>query len=157
MISNRDDGDKIECDGESSCFGASITVEDNIETVICGDDYACLYATIIVINPKDDFELQCKGTASCEGLTMEIIIPSNSDVTELKGIDCGATEACRDASIMIVNESSRRVKIEELNCESDGACNGIQFNLSGWIEFDECKCGDNDGCLGAVGINNCFD
>ena len=85
LISNKDDGDKIECDGESSCLGAFITVQDNVETVICGDDYACLYATIIVINPKDDFELQCKGTYILICISVQANIISVQALHRVKG------------------------------------------------------------------------
>jgi len=84
------------------------------------------------------------------------IVSEGSQVKEWKGIGCESDGACQGAKITVTNNGAKDIEIEELNCEAPGACAGAIFTFSDRVSLEECKCGDNGGCLGAVGIS-CFE
>eukprot|EP00484_Ammonia_sp_Unknown_P022948 CAMPEP_0197035016 /NCGR_PEP_ID=MMETSP1384-20130603/12919_1 /TAXON_ID=29189 /ORGANISM="Ammonia sp." /LENGTH=513 /DNA_ID=CAMNT_0042465007 /DNA_START=18 /DNA_END=1559 /DNA_ORIENTATION=+ len=149
-------GEGIGCEGVDACLEASITI-NNIEGIICGGTNACKNANILVIDPMQDFEVECSAAGSCEGMKLELVI--NNNVDYLKGFGCYGEGSCVDASITIINNGNQYITVENLECESPGACKRATFDFDGGeggIGFENCMCGEEESCDGITGIDSCL-
>jgi len=143
---------QIECAGEESCDFATISI-DSVEKIICE---GCQGAVITVTNPADDFVVECKEEQSCKDLQLTVTVPADSEVDDFNGILCEKEESCQNAQITITNLAANLLSIEELQCEAKAACAGLVLSITGNHELEECECGDEGGCIGATGIEDCY-
>eukprot|EP01083_Nonionella_stella_P193662 715009_1 len=156
-LQNNIGGGSIECKGEHACQGVRITI-NNIESIVCGGVNACKNAQIHVIDPQEDFSLDCTAYGSCQGLDLEIYMSKNSNVSFFKGFHCKGASSCLATSINIINYSKKSLTIETLECEAQQSCKYAYFNIING-RFEKCKCGPaiQESCQGTQGIESCFD
>lgn len=53
-------GGAVNCNGEESCLGADITI-NNLESVFCGGIKSCGESNMLIMNPQNYFYLSCTG------------------------------------------------------------------------------------------------
>merc|ERR1711879_556163 len=95
-------GGGINCNGEESCFGADITI-NNIESVFCGGIASCSETNILIMNPENYFYIACTGPRGCLTLTMEIMV-TNPTIDFIESISCMSADACKGASITVYKQ-----------------------------------------------------
>jgi hypothetical protein len=121
----------------------------------------CEGAVITVTNPADDFVLECKDERSCKDLQLTVTVPADAVLDgdgeiDFNGLLCEKEESCLNAQITINNLSPALLSIEELQCEAKAACSGLALQITGKYELEECECGDEGGCIGATGVEDCY-
>eukprot|EP01084_Bolivina_argentea_P267397 453886_1 len=153
-LRNNIGGGMIACTGYGACMEAEITI-NNIESVICGAAESCKDANFLIIDPQEDFSVECSATDSCSGLSIEVVVTNGVDF--FKEINCGGF-GCVGAKFMIYNFGEQFINVEILGCEAPSACAGAVFDLDGGIGFEECKCGEDytKACDGISGIDSCL-
>eukprot|EP01084_Bolivina_argentea_P111771 199366_1 len=132
-------GGNILCNGETSCVNAEIVIND-VALLICGQAMACKNADITIIDPRQDFSLECTAPGSCEGMILTLII-NNQDITLLKAFRCGDEAACRGLIVQVTRSTHLNVFIEKLECTGLNACQNAEFILGDGISFQTCECG----------------
>jgi len=112
------------------------------------------------------FKLDCSGMASCDGLTLEVVIPgppagytcnpeAPTETLRIAGLECSGQESCRNAEINVINNGCDKVLIDDLKCFGSDACTGTKFNFQGDIELANCDLGPSGHS--ASGIDKCFE
>ena len=94
------------------------------------------------------------GASACEDAQLSITLTAASALKELEAIECDDVEACKGATIQLVNNSPNKLVIKELNCGDVASCAGATFveQGSGGVVIENCECGDEGGCDGATGL-----
>eukprot|EP01083_Nonionella_stella_P223605 796740_1 len=118
---------------------------------------ACKNADITIIDPRQDFSLECTAPGSCEGMILTLII-NNQDITLLKAFRCGDEAACRGLIVQVTRSTHLNVFIEKLECTALNACQNAEFILGDGISFQTCECGASEdrACDGIRGIDSCL-
>eukprot|EP01084_Bolivina_argentea_P256648 432166_1 len=149
-------GGSVLCHGENACRGAIITI-NNIDAIVCGGVHACKNAKIRVIDPQQDFSLECSALEACEGLDLEIFINEWSSTDFFKTFDCGGRSACYEASMTVINYGANYLTIESLECGAAKSCQLAKFDIING-GFEDCVCGSTiqQSCEGTIGIDSCF-
>ena len=122
---------------------------------------SCQNGSFTIIDPQQDFSIECSSDYSCQGLILEIIINSDQ-ITSFKGFGCGG-KGCIDAQITIINNAQQYITIESLQCQAPESCKNTKFNFhttnnKGGIGFKSCRCGQlsTNACYGIIGIDPCI-
>eukprot|EP01084_Bolivina_argentea_P000251 483_1 len=150
FILDSDIENSIECDGQRACYQSEITA-NGLDLIECTDTASCAQSVIMVTDPVEGFELKCQGHRSCHRLAFVLKLTESSTISSIEGFTCDSGEACRDATILIVNESPNTVTVGSLNCDGHRACFDATITVReqpGAVVFEECKCGQKDGCVG---------
>ena len=101
------------------------------------------------------------GMASCDGLTLEVVIPgppagytcnpeAPTETLRIAGLECSGQESCRNAEINVINNGCDKVLIDDLKCFGSDACTGTKFNFQGDIELANCDLGPSGLCSNAL-------
>eukprot|EP01083_Nonionella_stella_P088443 246490_1 len=152
-------GGAVVCGAEASCTNSVISA-DNIESVLCGGEFACYESSYLITNPKNGFSLSCAGFAACKGLHIEILV-TNPDITNFRGVICNSFSACQGISVTInkvVRSGNPNLYIEELSCGASKSCKDASFDLGPNVHIEHCGCagGLTLACDNVMGVNNCI-
>lgn len=148
-------GGGISCNGQESCFGADITV-NNIEGVFCGGFNSCEQANYLIMNPENHFYVSCTGPMGCQAMTMEIMV-TNPMIDTIEEINCMSANACKDASITVYKQratAANPLHIGVITCGAAGSCAGTIFDFGPHVIVDHCECA-RGACDGMMGIPGC--
>jgi len=159
-------GAQIKCQSTESCLHSVMNTQ-TVREIECLGDMGCMGATIRVFDPVlPGFKLDCSGTASCDGLTLEVVIPgpppgyqcnpeAPSETKRINGLECNGQESCQNAVISVINNGCDPVMIDDLKCFGSDACTGTTFNLEGDVQLGNCDLGPSGHS--ATGIDKCFE
>eukprot|EP01083_Nonionella_stella_P259372 885653_1 len=140
-------GVSIDCQGIQSCKNTNIHGM-HVNVVDCEGHEACANSTMTIEYPKNGFLLECAGESACEGLKIDILLPTwdkpcpNTQNRFLfNKIMCNSNNACEGLEITVRNEGCNNVIIQNLDCTHSNSCNNGIFNLIGDVRIDNCLCG----------------
>jgi len=148
-------GGAINCNGQESCLGADITI-NNVESVFCGGIQSCEASNMLIMNPQNYFYIACTGPKGCVTLTMEIMV-TNPQIDFIESISCMSADACKGASITVYKQrasAQNPLRIGEISCGAAGSCSGTIFDFGPHVIVEHCECAPG-ACDGMLGIPGC--
>eukprot|EP00484_Ammonia_sp_Unknown_P002306 CAMPEP_0197073192 /NCGR_PEP_ID=MMETSP1384-20130603/210483_1 /TAXON_ID=29189 /ORGANISM="Ammonia sp." /LENGTH=427 /DNA_ID=CAMNT_0042512025 /DNA_START=471 /DNA_END=1754 /DNA_ORIENTATION=+ len=164
-------GGLLICGAERACFQAQMTI-NNVGAIICSGFFGCEGATFLVINPEQNFYVDCQQRNSCKDLSIEIIV-TDPMITEFRGISCGGASSCEGAVFTITKRvpagvaaklpadgsgGSTELVIAELSCAASRSCANAVFDMPSNVAVEACGCagGTTGSCEGLLGVDSCI-
>jgi len=153
--------DELKCDGSAVCSSARIQTLA-LNEVNCNGYFSCWgFSVDVLYGSTTPLKVNCKGQEACFAMGLEYGV-SDDEVAELgiESIKCEEVAACEFAEIIITNDASEEVVIEELACSGFLSCAGLQIVApNANVRIKKCVCDDDneDGyaCLCTQGLEIC--
>jgi len=140
-------GAQIQCNGVEACAESVITATSAV-LVNAQRAMSLRGATLTVTDPVNGFSLDCLGMASCQDLTIEIVVfgppagfecnPANTADLVLGSINCFGQESCKNMHLTLRNDGCNSVDVQSIGCNGAGTCDGATFDLVGSVNIAQC-------------------
>lgn len=146
--SEQNGGGQIQCLGVEACANSVIS-GSNIKSIDADKAGSMRNARVTLSSVVADFDLNCIGIGSCEGMKLEINVagpppgfmcnPAFSGQTiEWASLSCYGQDSCRNMEIIINNEGCNSIEIQQIECYSPTACAAASFQLNGDVRVNNC-------------------
>jgi len=146
--SEQNGGGQIQCLGIEACRDAVIT-GSNIKSIDADKAGSMKNAKVTLSSVVADFDLNCIGIGSCEGMKLEINIAGpppgfmcnpalRGSLIEWASLSCYGQDSCRNMEIVVNNNGCNRIEIQQIECYSPTACANAKFELNGDVTVNNC-------------------